>query len=232
MAFYSGCTEQEQIYFSNITAIDKQIGRLRKTLRESNLSDNTMVWFTSDNGPNLKGKKSPKSATAQNGKFVYTALGSSGAYRGWKRDCYEGGLRVPGILEWPVRIKTPRRIDFPAVTSDYFPTALAAVGLPLPNDRAYDGMNLLPIIEQDAQYKRPPIGFHCNGMEAWTSTPYKIVRSIKNKKKEELEWELYDLAQDPFEERNLATRKPALVKKMAAEFDTWAAAVQLDHSKK
>jgi arylsulfatase A-like enzyme len=93
-------------------------------------------------------------------------------------------------------------------------------------------MNLLPIIEQDAQYKRPPIGFHCNGMEAWTSTPYKIVRSIKNKKKEELEWELYDLAQDPFEERNLATRKPALVKKMAAEFDTWAAAVQLDHSKK
>ncbi|MEO2001941.1 MAG: sulfatase-like hydrolase/transferase, partial [Pirellulales bacterium] len=232
MALYSGCTDQEQIYFSNITAIDKQIGRLRKTLRESNLSDNTMVWFTSDNGPNLKGKKSPKSATAQNGKFVYTALGSSGAYRGWKRDCYEGGLRVPGILEWPVRIKTPRRIDFPAVTSDYFPTALAAVGLPLPNDRAYDGMNLLPIIEQDAQYKRPPIGFHCNGMEAWTSTPYKIVRSIKNKKKEELEWELYDLAQDPFEERNLATRKPALVKKMAAEFDTWAAAVQLDHSKK
>jgi len=212
MALYSGCTDQEQIYFSNITAIDKQIGRLRKTLRESNLSDNTMVWFTSDNGPNLKGKKSPKSATAQNGKFVYTALGSSGAYRG--------------------RIKTPRRIDFPAVTSDYFPTALAAVGLPLPNDRAYDGMNLLPIIEQDAQYKRPPIGFHCNGMEAWTSTPYKIVRSIKNKKKEELEWELYDLAQDPFEERNLATRKPALVKKMAAEFDTWAAAVQLDHSKK
>ncbi len=232
MALYSGCTDQEQIYFSNITAIDKQIGRLRKTLRESNLSDNTMVWFTSDNGPNLKGKKSPKSATAQNGKFVYTALGSSGAYRGWKRDCYEGGLRVPGILEWPGRIKTPRRIDFPAVTSDYFPTALAAVGLPLPNDRAYDGMNLLPIIEQEAQYKRPPIGFHCNGMEAWTSTPYKIVRSIKNKKKEELEWELYDLAQDPFEERNLATRKPALVKKMAAEFDTWAAAVQLDHSKK
>ena len=61
MAFYSGCTEQEQIYFSNITAIDKQIGRLRMTLRESNLADNTMVWFTSDNGPNLKGKKNPKS---------------------------------------------------------------------------------------------------------------------------------------------------------------------------
>ena len=67
-------------------------------------------------------------------------------------------------------------------------------------------------------------------MEAWTSTPYKIVRSIKNKKKDGLDWELYDLIQDPFEEHNLAASKPALVKKMAAEFDKWAAAVQLDKS--
>ena len=231
MAQYSGCSDQEQIYFSNITAVDKQIGRLRAALQECNIANNTMVWFTSDNGPNLKGKKNPKIAIAQNGKFAYTALGSTGAFRGWKRDCYEGGLRVPGILEWPSRIKKPRRTDFPAVTSDYFPTALAAVGLPLPDNRTYDGINLLPIIEQEAIYKRPPIGFHCNGMEAWTSTPYKIVRSIKNKKKEDLDWELYDLIQDPFEEHNLATSKPALVKKMAAEFDKWAAAVQLDKSK-
>ena len=231
MAFYSGCTEQEQIYFSNITAIDKQIGRLRMTLRESNLADNTMVWFTSDNGPNLKGKKNPKSATAQDGKFVYTALGSSGAYRGWKRDCYEGGLRVPGILEWPARIKESRQTDFPTVTSDYFPTALAAVGLPLPNDRAYDGINLLPIIEREPDYKRPPIGFHCNGMEAWISTPYKIVRSLKNKRQQSLDWELYNLVDDPFEENNLATSKPDLVKKMVGEFNEWAAAVQVEHRK-
>lgn len=63
MAQYSDCTEQEQIYFSNITAIDSQIGRLRMTLRECNLANNTMVWFTSDNGPNLKGKKEPKVST-------------------------------------------------------------------------------------------------------------------------------------------------------------------------
>ena len=57
MALYSDCTEQEQIYFSNITAIDDQIGRLRMALRERDLASNTMVWFTSDNGPNLKGKR-------------------------------------------------------------------------------------------------------------------------------------------------------------------------------
>ncbi|MBT6643839.1 MAG: sulfatase-like hydrolase/transferase [Planctomycetaceae bacterium] len=231
MASYSDCTEQEQIYFSNITAIDHQIGRLRMALRKQNLASNTMVWFTSDNGPNLKGKKNPKAAVAQNGKFVYTALGSTGAYRGWKRDCYEGGLRVPGILEWPSRIKKSRHTDFPAVTSDYFPTALAAVGLPLPDDRTYDGINLLPIIEQETNYKRPPIGFHCNGMEAWTSTPYKIVRSIKNKKKQSLDWELYDLVHDPYEEHNLATRKPDLVSRMAKEFDEWAQAIQLEKVK-
>lgn len=228
MALYSDYTEKEQIYFSNITAIDNQIGRLRMALRESNLSDNTMVWFTSDNGPNLKGKKSPKSATAQDGNFVYTALGSTGAFRGWKRDCYEGGLRVPGILEWPARIKKSRRTDFPVVTSDYFPTALAAVGLPLPNNRAYDGINLLPIIEREPNYKRPPIGFHCNGMEAWTSTPYKIVRSLKNKRQQSLDWELYDLVDDPYEEHNLATSRPELVSQMAKEFDDWAHAIQLE----
>ena len=231
LALYSECTEQEQIYFSNITAIDDQIGRLRKALRERNLASNTMVWFTSDNGPNLKGKKNPKPAIAQNGKFVYTALGSTGAYRGWKRDCYEGGLRVPGILEWPSRIKKSRHTDFPVVTSDYFPTALAAVGLPLPNDRAYDGINLLPVIEQENNFKRPPIGFHCNGMEAWTSTPYKIVRSIKNKNKKSLDWELYNLVHDPYEEHNLATSKPDLVSRMAKEFDDWAHAIQLEKVK-
>jgi arylsulfatase A-like enzyme len=190
-----------------------------------------MVWFTSDNGPNLKGKKTPKAAIAQNGKFIYTALGSTGAYRGWKRDCYEGGLRVPGILEWPSRIKKPRHTDFPAVTSDYFPTALAAAGLPLPNDRTYDGINLLPVIEQENNFKRTPIGFHCNGMEAWTSTPYKIVRSIKNKKKQSLDWELYNLVHDPYEEHNLATSKPDLVSRMAKEFDDWAQAIQLEKVK-
>ncbi len=231
MASYSDCTEQEQIYFSNITAIDDQIGRLRMALRQQNLASNTMVWFTSDNGPNLKGKKNPKAATAQNGKFVYTALGSTGAYRGWKRDCYEGGLRVPGILEWPSRIKKSRHTDFPAVTSDYFPTALAAAGLPLPNDRTYDGINLLPVIEQEKNFKRPPIGFHCNGMEAWTSTPYKIVRSIKNKKKQSLDWELYNLFHDPYEEHNLATSKPDLVSRMAKEFGDWAHAIQLEKVK-
>ena len=68
-------------------------------------------------------------------------------------------------------------------------------------------------------------------MEAWISTPYKIVRSLKNKRQQSLDWELYNLVDDPFEENNLATSKPDLVKKMVGEFNEWAAAVQAEHRK-
>ena len=86
MQQYADCETQEQIYFSNVTAVDTQVGVLRATLRELGIADDTMVWFTSDNGPNLKGKKNVKYAAAQGGKFNYTPIGSAGAFRGWKRD--------------------------------------------------------------------------------------------------------------------------------------------------
>ena len=72
------------------------------------------------------------------------------------------------------------------------------------------------------------IGFHCNGMESWTSTPYKIVRSLKNKRQQSLDWELYNLVDDPYEEHNLARSRPELVSQMAKEFDDWGHAIQLE----
>ena len=195
---------------------------LRSTLKELGIADNTMVWFTSDNGPNLKGKKDVRMGEAQGGKFAYTPIGSTGAYRGWKRDCYEGGLIVPGILEWPAKVRTPRTTRVRAVTSDYFPTALAAAGLPLPGDRAYDGINLLPLIEGDMAQRPGAIGFHCNGMQAWTGPKYKIVRTIKKKRGGSEGWELYDLIADPWEGRDLGGEHPEIVQRMALEFAAWA----------
>jgi arylsulfatase A-like enzyme len=231
MKQYADCDPKEQIYFSNITAVDTQVGVLRSELRELGIADNTMVWFTSDNGPNLKGKKDITYAAAQDGKFNYTPLGSTGAYRGWKRDCYEGGLRMPGILEWPEEIKRPFSTDFAAVTSDYFPTALDAAGIPLPTDRHYDGISLLPLIEGRAKERKRAIGFHCNGMQAWTERQYKIVRTIKAKKKPSSQWELYDLLDDPFETNDLAVTHPRIVARMAGDFANWAESVQTDQEK-
>ncbi|TWU32334.1 sulfatase family protein [Novipirellula artificiosorum] len=231
MKQYADCDPKEQVYFSNITAVDTQVGVLRAELRELGVADSTMVWFTSDNGPNLKGKKDVKLAAAQGGKFAYTPLGSSGAFRGWKRDCYEGGLRMPGILEWPAGITRPFATEFAAVTSDYFPTALDAAGIPLPTDRQYDGISLLPLIEGLETERKSPIGFHCNGMQAWTENRYKIVRTIKAKKKSSAQWELYDLIADPFEENSLAPKHPEIVQRMSGDFAKWAESAQADQQK-
>jgi arylsulfatase A-like enzyme len=226
---YADCSVKEQIYYSNITAVDTQVGALRKALRELGIADNTMVWFTSDNGPNLKGKKEVMSGKAQGGKFTYTPLGSTGAYRGWKRFLYEGGILMPGILEWPARVKKPFSTDLPAVTSDYFPTALAAAGIPLPDDRDYDGINLLPLIDGKMK-ERKGIGFHCRGMDAWIEKKYKIIR-ISSKKEEKNTWELYDLLKDPFEKNDLAKKLPGVVERMNQEFTVWATSVQADEQK-
>jgi arylsulfatase A-like enzyme len=231
MKQYADCDPKQQIYFSNITAVDTQLGVLRSELRRLGVANNTMLWFTSDNGPNLKGKQDVKYASAQDGKFTYTPLGSSGAFRGWKRDCYEGGLRMPGILEWPAKIKQPVSTDFAAVTTDYFPTALDAAGIRLPTDREYDGISLLPLIEGRVTERERAIGFHCNGMQAWTEHRYKIVRTIKSKRKASAQWELYDLLADPFEENDLAPTHPPIVQRMARDFANWAESAQVDQQK-
>ena len=229
MKQYADCSVKEQIYFSNITAVDTQVGALRKALRELGIADNTMVWFTSDNGPNLKEKKDVMYGEAQDGKFTYTPLGSTGAYRGWKRYLYEGGILMPGILEWQGRIKKPFSTDIPAVTSDYFPTSLAAAGIPLPDDREYDGINLLPLIDRKMK-ERKGIGFHCRGMDAWIEKKYKIIR-ISSKKEQKNPWELYDLLKDPYEENDLAKKFPGMVERMNQEFTVWATSVQADEQK-
>ena len=226
MALYPDCEPQEQIYFANITAIDREVGRLRRELRTLGIADNTMLWYASDNGPNLKGKKNVKTAEAQGGKFNYTPIGSSGAYRGWKRHLYEGGVIVPGILEWPAKIGRPFATDHAAVTSDYFPTVLDALGIPLPPAREYDGVSLMPVIERRATRRDQPIGFHANGWEAWTEQRYKIVRA--SEKVGSGEWELYDLENDPFEEQDLAANQPERLRAMVKAYGAWAKSVEAD----
>ena len=136
---------------------------------------------------------------------------------------------MPGILEWPARIRKPFSTDLPAVTSDYFPTSLAAAGIPLPDDREYDGINLLPLIDGKIK-KRKGIGFHCRGMDAWIEKKYKIIR-ISSKKEQKNPWELYDLLKDPYEENDLAKKFPGVVDRMNQEFTVWATSVQADEQK-
>ncbi|EPR66938.1 sulfatase family protein [Cyclobacterium qasimii] len=125
--------------FAEITAMDRSIGQLRSFLEEEGVRDNTLLWYFGDNG------------TPQEGNATVP-------FRGQKALVYEGGVRVPSVLEWPERIKTPFITAMHGVSSDVFPTLCEITGQPLPN-RPIDGISLLPMLEGKMDSRREPIAF-------------------------------------------------------------------------
>ncbi len=126
--------------YAEITAMDRAIGTLRTYLRAQDLRDNTLVWYCGDNGI-------PPSA----GRVVTP-------FRGQKGTMYEGGTRVPGVMEWPARIAKPRVTQVNSVTTDTLPTLCDLAGLSLPN-RPMDGISLVPVINDTLQTRPSPIFF-------------------------------------------------------------------------
>ncbi|MFG0297662.1 MAG: sulfatase [Maioricimonas sp. JB045] len=125
--------------YAEITAMDRSIGRLRDWLSEQGLRENTLVWYCGDNG-------TP-------GDGIVTS-----PFRGKKGNMYEGGLRVPGLIEWPAKITEPMTSDVHTVTSDMLPTLCDIVGVDVPQ-RPLDGIGLLPLIEGKMTERPEPIFF-------------------------------------------------------------------------
>ncbi|MCK4999333.1 MAG: sulfatase-like hydrolase/transferase, partial [Anaerohalosphaera sp.] len=153
-AMYSEYDDDKQHYYGCITALDEQVGRLREELKAAGIADNTMLWFCSDNGPAGKGGGG---AQYPGGRMQ----GVAGPFRGRKGSLYEGGVRVPGMLEWPDKIKKAHVIkDFPCSTSDYFPTTMEVLGFKMKGQpETIDGISLLPLIEGKMKQRATPIGF-------------------------------------------------------------------------
>lgn len=129
--------EKHQGYFQEISLVDEQLGRLRKELRKLDIHENTILWYCSDNGGLLK---------------------ESSGGREKKGSVYEGGLRVPAILEWPGHIDH-QTISIPASTSDIYPTLLAITGTTVKNQPALDGIDLSSIIAGKVKKRSNMIGF-------------------------------------------------------------------------
>ena len=119
--------------------MDRAIGQLRDWLKQERLRDNTLLWYCGDNGTPGDG-------------IVTSPL------RGQKGNMYEGGIRVPGVIEWPARITKPIVSDVNAVTSDMLPTLCRLTGTPLP-DRPLDGIDLTPMIDGQMSERPGSIGF-------------------------------------------------------------------------
>ena len=148
-------------YFREITLLDQQIGRLRKHLRKLGIEKDTLFLYCSDNGG--------------------LVTESSGG-RAKKGSIYEGGLRVPAVLEWPARFSA-KAIDVPAFSSDLYPTLLAVAGIKQPpNQPVLDGINLIPILEGKKE-ARPPMGFwhgFRNGQSTWSD---RIIKALLDAQK-------------------------------------------------
>ena len=136
--------------FAEIVAMDRAIGTLRDGLDELGVRDNTLLWFNSDNGMTFEGIPKEQRQHQYNGGL-----------RGNKSQYYEGGVLVPGIIEWPSVIASPRVSSVPCVTSDILPTLIDIVGAPHPKpDRPLDGVSLKRLIVDGTMNERPkPIGF-------------------------------------------------------------------------
>lgn len=213
---YPERTEFEQHYFGCISALDEQVGRLRSTLRELEVEQDTLLFFCSDNGPEGKAGQDP---------------GSSGGLRGRKRSLFEGGVRVPALVEWPGVIEPGTRSSVPTVTSDYLPTIASLVGLPMPSDRPLDGIDLTPLLEGRPFERATPIAFEAQGKLALIGERYKLIRPKRSATPEDDEpgapppspedFQLFDLVLDPGEERDVASEHPELVASMLTELWHW-----------
>jgi arylsulfatase A-like enzyme len=222
---YAQLAEKEQHYFGMITAIDREVGRLRRELRALGVADNTMLFFSSDNGG--------------------TRISSSHApFKGGKGNLTEGGLRVPGIIEWPARIPKPVVSDVPVNLLDSLPTCLAAAGVPVPE--GLDGLSLLPLLDGQWRERPAPMGFHFldQGWEsamvrkpdfltgvgkvgfAVVDNRWKLATNLLGEKAE-----LYDVVDDPAEKKDLAAQQPEVVKRLQEWRSQWWASVAKDLTK-
>jgi arylsulfatase A len=197
-ALYPELTDDVQReHHANVSQMDHAFGLLMKSLEEQKLVDNTFVFFTSDNGPEGDGVRSP-------------GRGSSGGLRGRKRDLHEGGIREPGLARWPGHIPPGTTSDTPVIGSDMFPTFLALAGADAPKERVLDGVNVLPVLTGAAtKVTRPqPLFWKLlmapNAKVAMRVDDWKILANAGL-----TEFELYNLAADPRETTDLKDAEPA-----------------------
>ena len=177
-----------------LRALDRGVGRVLDTLKANGLEDNTLVFFTSDNG----------------GAHYLGLPDINRPFRGWKLTFFEGGIHVPFFVKWPAGLPRGKIYSKPVAQVDIFATAAAAAGVPLPKDRVIDGVDLVPFVAEDRPDRPHERMFWRSGhYRAVIVGDWKLHVTQRPKKM----W-LFNLANDPTEQVNLAPSEPAKVKEL------------------
>ncbi|HPA46056.1 MAG TPA: arylsulfatase [bacterium] len=192
-------SQTEKNFAAMITRMDRDVGRIVQQLRDLGLEENTIIFFTSDNGPDKTESHDP------------AFFKSAGPFRGIKRDLYEGGIRIPMVVRWPGKVPAGRVSEQVWAFWDVMPTLAELAGLPIP--KKIDGISMLPTIlgkkqEQEHKYLYWDYG-HVRDtyLQAIRAGDWKGVRIGQN-----APVELYNLKDDPAEKDNIAAQHPDVVK--------------------
>jgi arylsulfatase A-like enzyme len=184
-------------YAAMLAAMDDGIGKVLAILQELGLEEDTLLFFINDNGGAM-------------------ALGSRNSpLRAGKGSHLEGGIRVPFMVKWPRRLSGPRTYNHPVISLDILPTVVAVAGAKLPQDRKIDGVNLIPYLT--GKKKSPPhetLFWRFANQYAVRQGNWKLISTGS-------QTELFDLATDISETRNLAAEHPDVVKKLTKAYKAW-----------
>jgi arylsulfatase A-like enzyme len=208
---------QMKVYAAAVTGMDKALGRLLAKLDELGLADNTLIFFTSDNGPEDYHVRNARNA----------GVGSPGPFRGRKRSLYEGGVRTSCIVRWPGHVPAGRRDAESVITAvDFLPTVCRLAGANVPDIKP-DGEDVSDVLLGKPRPRRKPIFWEWRGGIAGDQTyrpPPLAVREGKWKLlvgPDGTGRELYDVPNDPAEKTNLATRHPDVARRLAEAVLAW-----------
>lgn len=195
---------KRRAYAAQVSLMDEAIGQVLTALRETGQNQRTLVFFFSDNG----------------GQTTTNAWAGASNFplRGSKGTLYEGGVRVPFVMSWPGKLPAERVYDSPVSSLDVFPTTLALAGVPMPTNKVYDGVNLLPFLTgattnapHDQLYWRLGGGKQL----AIRDGNAKLVRP-----RDEAE-ALFDLSPDQGESKDISAGRPDEAKRLGAALDAW-----------
>jgi arylsulfatase A-like enzyme len=195
--------ENRRIYCAMMSAMDDAIGAVLATLDEHKLAENTLVFFISDNGG------PPVNAS------------SNGELRGHKAQTWEGGVRVPYLVQWKGKVPAGKTYEQPVIQLDIGPTALAAAGIEA-QDAKFDGVNLLPHLQ--GEVSQPPhdsLYWRFGDQMAIRHGNYKLVKGRGEERAM-----LFDLAADIGEKRDLTAEQTDVVKDLQARYDAWDATLE------
>jgi arylsulfatase A-like enzyme len=186
-------------------SMDENIGRILNALRENGLEEDTLIFFTSDNGGGSN-------------------LSDNGPLRGEKGEFYEGGIHVPFAVQWKGKLPAGKIYEHPVISLDILPTAVTAAGGKISPLWKLDGVNLLPHLA--GNIKKPPhdaLYWRFLFQNSIRTSDWKLVKVKEKKGGKVLDWQLFRISKDPYETKDVIKQYPEVAEKLRTQYDQWTA---------